>query len=80
MSPKSIKITCKHSVETISKEMKIVMSNNCNLEDIEYHFPGIKEPLIRKIGSIKNGEYDRFNNILEKNEIAKNLLKIFTNL
>jgi voltage-gated potassium channel len=75
MSPKSIKITCKHSVETISKEMKIVMSNNCNLEDIEYHFPGIKEPLIRKIGSIKNGEYDRFNNILEKNEIAKKSIK-----
>jgi voltage-gated potassium channel len=71
ISPKMVKITCKHCVEDIKTEMKIVLDNNCNIEDIEYDFPGIKEPLIRRIGVIKKERFGKYTNYLNSHPIAK---------
>lgn len=75
VTPKMVKITCKHHVKDIATEMKIVLDNNCNIEDIEYDFPGIKEPLVRKIGVIKKEDYGKYNDYLNSNLAASKSIK-----
>lgn len=75
VTPKMVKITCKHHVKDIATEMKIVLDNNCNIEDIEYDFPGIKEPLVRKIGVIKKENYGKYNDYLNSNLAASKSIK-----
>ena len=75
VTPKMVKIPCKHHVKDIPTELKIVSDDNCNIEDIEYDFPGIKEPLVRKIGVIKKENYGKYNDYLNSNLAASKSIK-----
>ncbi|HIH65167.1 MAG TPA: hypothetical protein HA285_06195, partial [Methanothermobacter thermautotrophicus] len=66
MEPTMVKITVKHDVDDIGREARIILKHGCTLEDIEYHLPEFKEPLVRKIGVSEGGELERFLKILER--------------
>ena len=75
MEPTMVKITVKHDVDDIGREARIIMKHGCTLEDIEYHLPEFKEPLVRKIGVSEGGELERFLKILERDPARKSSLK-----
>jgi len=75
MEPTMVKITVKHDVEDIGKEAEIILKHGCTLEDIEYHLPEFKEPLVRKIGVSEAEELERFLKILEGDPSRKSSLK-----
>ena len=75
MEPTMVKITVKHDVDDIGKEAGIILKHGCTLEDIEYHLPEFKEPLVRKIGVSEGGELERFLKILERDPARKSSLK-----
>jgi len=75
MEPTMVKITVKHDVDDIGREARIILKHGCTLEDIEYHLPEFKEPLVRKIGVSEGGELERFLKILERDPARKSSLK-----
>ncbi|WBF05808.1 NAD-binding protein [Methanothermobacter thermautotrophicus] len=75
MEPTMVKITVKHDVDDIGREARIILKHGCTLEDIEYHLPEFKEPLVRKIGVSDGGELERFLKILERDPARKSSLK-----
>ena len=44
-----VKITVKHEVKDIERKQDIIREW-CTIEDIEYHLPEFKRPIIRKLG------------------------------
>ena len=60
VQPNLVHITEKHGVEIIGKELEILRKYNCHLENIEYHFHGIKTPVSRTIGVLDESEEDNF--------------------
>lgn len=60
VQPNLVHITEKHGVEIIGKELEILRKYNCHLENIEYHFHGIKTPVSRTIGVLDKSEEDAF--------------------
>lgn len=60
VQPNLVRITEKHGVEIIGKELEILRKYNCHLENIEYHFHGIKTPVSRTIGVLDKSEEDAF--------------------
>lgn len=60
IEPTMIKITMMHDVDDIRKESEIIMKYGCTLEDIEYHLPEFREPLVRKIGISKQSQLNKF--------------------
>ncbi|MFB2622871.1 3H domain-containing protein [Methanothermobacter marburgensis] len=74
MEPTMVKITVKHDVEDIGREAEIILKYGCTLEDIEYHLPEFKEPLVRKIGVSEKKELERFLNALEGDPARKSSL------
>lgn len=60
VQPNLVHITEKHGVEIIGKELEILRKYNCHLENIEYHFHGIKTPVSRTIGVLDKSEEDSF--------------------
>ena len=60
VEPNLVHITEKHGVDYIGKEMEILRKYNCHLENIEYHFHGIKTPVSRTIGVMDESEEDSF--------------------
>ena len=70
VEPNLVHITEKHGVDYIGKEMEILRKYNCHLENIEYHFHGIKTPVSRTIGVMDESEEDSF---IEKINTNKNV-------
>ena len=60
VQPNLVHITEKHGVDFIGKELEILRKYNCHLENIEYHFHGIKTPVSRTIGVLDEDEEDAF--------------------
>jgi voltage-gated potassium channel len=60
IEPTMMKITMMHDVDDIRKESEIIVKYGCTLEDIEYHLPEFKEPLVRKIGISKQSQVNKF--------------------
>lgn len=73
--PHLIRVTLKHNVEDIAHEMHMILDHNCTLENIDYHFPGIRAPLTRKIGVITEDDVKKFMQNLEENPQKKESLK-----
>lgn len=73
--PHLIRVTVKHNVEDISHEMHMILDHNCTLENIDYHFPGIRAPLTRKIGVITEDDIKKFIQNLDENPQKKESLK-----
>ena len=60
VQPNLVHITERHGVDSIGKELEILRKYNCHLENIEYHFHGIKTPVSRTIGVLDESEEDNF--------------------
>lgn len=60
VQPNLIHITERHGVDFIGNELEILRKYNCHLENIEYHFHGIKTPVSRTIGVLDEDEEDAF--------------------
>lgn len=71
VEPNLIRITDKHDITCLKKELEIILKYKCTLENIEYHFPGIKSPLTRKIGILSEHTMKTFLDKIEYNENSK---------
>lgn len=74
VEPNLLKLTVQHFFDEIHDEMNIVLKYGCTIENIEYHFPGIKTPLVRKIGVLSETEIDYFLNNLATDDKGNNYL------
>lgn len=77
VQPYLIRVTTKHKPGDTEQEVDIVLGNECTFEDIEYHFPGVEKPFIRKIGVKSKEEILKYS---KTNPSALNSLKIMQNL
>jgi len=75
MEPTMVKITVKHEVRDIERETDIIIRNGCTIEDIEYHLPEFKRPLIRKVGVSERKQLERFLKSLEEDVHRRNSLE-----
>lgn len=74
VEPNLLKVTVQHYFEDIHEEMLIMLNHGCTIENIEYHFPGIKTPLVRKIGVLTEVEIDTFLSNLVNDDDGNNYL------
>ena len=72
--PHLLRLTVEHGPDDILKEFEIITKHGCTLENVDYHIPGIRTPLSRKLqtSDFKDGkEYDKH---LKHNKDAKEAL------
>ena len=69
--PHILKITVKHTIDEIYDEFKIISKYGCNLDNIQYHIPGIATPLTRKINTMDIEDGKDFTKYLEDNPDQK---------
>ncbi|WP_407432831.1 NAD-binding protein [Methanobrevibacter sp.] len=72
--PHILRLTVQHSSDEIFDEFKTIAKFNCNLENIDYHIPGIETPLSREINTMNLDDGKKYANYLRKNKDAKNAL------
>lgn len=81
--PHILKITVRHTIDEIYDEFKIISKYGCNLENIQYHIPGIETPLTRKINTMDIKDGKEFTKYLEthpdQKEAINNLYSIVNN-
>ncbi|WP_298521450.1 NAD-binding protein [uncultured Methanobrevibacter sp.] len=81
--PHILKLTVRHTVDELYDEFKIISKHGCNLENIQYHLPGIETPLTRRINTMDIKDGKQFRDYLEKNtdqkEAIENLYRIVNN-
>lgn len=75
IEPTMMKITEMHDVSNIKKEAEIILKYGCTIENIEYHLPEFREPLVRNIGISKKKELDRFISSLDRDASRKKSLE-----
>lgn len=75
VQPNLIHLTEKHGVDFIGKELEILRKYNCHLENIEYHFHGIRTPVSRTIGVLDESEEDAFIEKINSNKNVRESLK-----
>lgn len=75
VKPHLMRLTVRHSVDKIKTEMDIIIRHNCTMENIDYPFPGIIEPLSREIGAVHEDDVEKFISSLDKNAIKKESLE-----
>lgn len=73
--PHLLRITVQHTPEEIFNEFEIISKNNCTLENIDYHIPGIETPLSREIKTMNMADGKRYQNYLKENKEAMDSLK-----
>ena len=61
-----INVTVKHYAKDIKREMEIILNHGCWIENIEYYYPHLKEPLKRKIGTYSQKQLSKFFELMEK--------------
>ncbi|BDH78792.1 MAG TPA: hypothetical protein GXX31_06555 [Methanothermobacter sp.] len=75
MEPTMVKITVKHEVKDIERETEIIIRNGCTIEDIEYHLPEFKRPLIRKVEVSERKQLEKFLKSLEEDAHRRSSLE-----
>ena len=76
VQPNLVHITQKHDIDYLEREFEILKKYNCHLENIEYHFPGIKTPVTRTIGVLEEDEKDHFIDMVKNNPDVRESLDI----
>ena len=75
IQPNLIKITTKHDISDTKREMEIILDYGCSVENIEYHYPYLKEPLKRKIEASSKEQVNKFFGMIDKDEETKKALE-----
>ena len=73
--PHILKITVRHTIDEIYDEFKVISKYGCNLENIQYHIPGIETPLTRKINTMDIKDGRDFTKYLEDNPDQKKAIE-----
>ena len=73
--PHILKITVRHTIDEIYDEFKVISKYGCNLENIQYHIPGIETPLTRKINTMDIKDGKDFTKYLENNPDQKKAIQ-----
>ena len=60
VQPNLVYVTQRHGIDYLEREFEILKKHDCHLENIEYHFQGIRTPVTRKIGVLDEDEKDHF--------------------
>ena len=76
VQPNLVYITQKHDIDYLKREFEILKKYNCHLENIEYHFPGIKTPVTRTIGVLDEDEKDHFIDMVKSKPDVRESLDI----
>ena len=75
VQPNLVHITERHGVNFIGNELEILRKYDCHLENIEYHFHGIKTPVSRTIGVLDEDEEDAFIERINSNKNVRESLE-----
>ena len=75
VQPNLVHITERHGVDFIGNELEILRKYDCHLENIEYHFHGIKTPVSRTIGVLDEDEEDAFIERINSNKNVRESLE-----
>ena len=67
VQPNLVHITQNHGIDFLEREFEILKMHNCHLENIEYHFPGIRTPVTRTIGVLEEEEKNHFIDMVKNN-------------
>ena len=82
--PRLLNITIRHDFDKIFNESEIINKHGCNLENVQYHLPGIETPFTRKIKKkdfIDGKHYKHYLNLHDdKKEAFKNLYHTVNNI
>ena len=82
--PRLLNITIRHDFDEIFNESEIINKHGCNLENVQYHLPGIETPFTRKIKKkdfIDGKHYKHYLNLHDdKKEAFKNLYHTVNNI
>ena len=76
VQPNLVHITQNHGIDFLEREFEILKKHKCHLENIEYHFPGIRTPVTRTIGVIDEEEKDHFIDMVKNNLEVKESLDV----
>lgn len=82
--PRLLNITIRHEFDKIFNETEIINKHGCNLENVQYHLPGIETPFTRKIKKkdfIDGKHYKHYLDLHDdKKEAFKNLYHTVNNI
>lgn len=67
VEPNLVYITQRHDIDFLETEFKILQKYDCHLENIEYHFPGVRTPVTRTIGALEADEKNHFIDMVKNN-------------
>lgn len=76
VQPNLVYITQKHDIDYLEREFEILKKYNCHLENIEYHFHGIRTPVTRKIGVLDGDATDHFIDMAKNNPDVRESLDV----
>ena len=76
VQPNLVYITQKHDIDYLEREFEILKKYNCHLENIEYHFHGIRTPVTRKIGVLDGDATDHFIDMAKNNPVVRESLDV----
>ena len=76
VQPNLVHITQKHNLGYLEREFEILKKHNCHLENIEYHFPGVRTPVTRTIGVLDEAEKTHFIDMAKNNPEVKESLEV----
>ena len=79
VQPNLMYITQKHDIDSLEREFEILKRHNCHLENIEYHFHGIRTPVTRTIGVLDEEETDHFIDMVKNNPDVRESLEVMYN-
>lgn len=82
--PRLLNITIRHDFDEIFNESEIINKHGCNLENVQFHLPGIETPFTREIKKkdfIDGKHYKHYLNLHDdKKEAFKNLYHTVNNI
>lgn len=79
VQPNLVHITQNHGIDFLEREFEILKKHDCHLENIEYHFHGIRTPVTRTIGVLEEEERDHFIDMVKNNPNVRESLDIMYN-
>ena len=79
VEPNLVYVTQRHGIDFLEREFEILKKRDCHLENIEYHFPGVRTPVTRTIGVLDEEERNHFIDRVKNNPDVKESLDIMYN-
>ena len=79
VEPNLVYVTQRHGIDFLEREFEILKKHDCHLENIEYHFPGVRTPVTRTIGVLDEEERNHFIDRVKNNPDVRESLDIMYN-